>query len=69
MTGRARQRTKLVRGKPQKRRVRRATEIISQVVQNARYVINMGRHPTVFLKVQITAQEVAETFRGRKTIP
>ena len=56
-------------GETLKRRVRRATELISQVVQNARNVITMGRHPTVSLKVQRTAQQVANTFRSGKTLP
>ena len=52
-------RAKLVRGEPQRRRVRRATGLVSQIVQEARDMVNMGRHPTVLLKVKEATQGVA----------
>ena len=52
--------TNLVRLKTQLNKVRRATQLVSVVIQDARHVVDVGRHPAVYLKTQEAAQEVAK---------
>ena len=45
--------------KPSEAGSKKAIELISEVIQNARDMVDVGRHTTILLKVPKASQEVA----------